>query len=60
MRREAAGRREAGTGAEAEAEGVTREALVEEAMARVPYRRADGRPDVAAHGIAAVVSDGGR
>jgi len=46
--------------AEAEAEGVTREALVEEAMARVPYRRADARPDVAAHGIAAVVSDGGR
>ena len=46
--------------AEAEAEGVTREALVEEAMARVPYRRADARAEPLGHGIASVVSDGGR
>jgi hypothetical protein len=46
--------------AEAEAEGVTREALVEEAIPRVPYRRADARAEPLGHGIAAVVSDGGR
>jgi MoxR-like ATPase len=35
---------------EADAEGTTREALIEEALERVPYRRADARADVATHG----------
>jgi len=38
--------------AEAESEGLTRESLLDETLARVPYRRADARPDLHTHGAA--------
>ncbi len=44
--------------AEAEAEGVTRESIVEETLSHVPYRRADGRGD-ATHGRGSVALAGG-
>ncbi len=44
--------------AEAEAEGITREAIVEEALANVPYRRADARADTS-HGRGSVALAGG-
>ncbi len=37
-------------------EAQPREAVVREALARVPYRRADARADVAGHGASSVVS----
>jgi MoxR-like ATPase len=43
--------------AEAEAESITREAVVEEALRQVPYRRTDGRPE-AVHGSARVAVAG--
>lgn len=43
--------------AEAEAEGLTRESVLEEALARVPYRRADARGDHHNHASVSV-SDG--
>jgi MoxR-like ATPase len=45
--------------AEAESEGITRESLLDEVLARVPYRRADGRADAHTHGAVASVADGG-
>ncbi|MBL8601696.1 MAG: MoxR family ATPase [Myxococcales bacterium] len=47
-------------GAEAESEGVTREALVDEALARVPYRRSEARAEPPGYGASAVVSEGAR
>jgi MoxR-like ATPase len=46
--------------AEAEAEGLTRETLLEEALSRVPYRRADGRGEQHVHGAVSSVAEGGR
>ncbi len=46
--------------AEAESEGLTRESLLEETLARVPYRRADARPDTHAHGAVTSLAEGGR
>ncbi len=46
--------------AEAESEGLTREALIDECLARVPYRRADARPDAAAHGAVTSLAEGAR
>jgi hypothetical protein len=37
--------------AEAEAEGITREAIIEDALSHVPYRQADGKGEpVHGHG----------
>lgn len=44
--------------AEAEAEGVTREQLVDEALQRVPYRRADHRSEGRGHGALSAVAEG--
>ncbi len=46
--------------AEAEAEGITRESLVEETLARVHYRRSDGRSENLGHGAVSSALDGGR
>ncbi len=46
--------------AEAESEGTSREALLEEALTRVPYRRADARPDLHAHGAVTSLAEGAR
>jgi MoxR-like ATPase len=46
--------------AEAESEGVTHHDLLDEAMSRVPYRRADGKGDAHTHGAVSSVAENGR
>ncbi len=46
--------------AEAEAEGLSQDSIVEEALSRVPYRRSEARGEQWSHGSAAAVTDGGR
>ena len=46
--------------AEAESEGLTREALLDEALTRVPYRRADARADLHTHGAVTSLAEGNR